>query len=237
MKTRGRLLLIPADLGSDTTDHVWPAGNLSRISHIRHFIVENDRTARRFLRKAGFTASFDDVALLLLNKHTSDKDASGFLDAAEEGHDTGLLSEAGMPCVADPGQKVVAMAHRRGIAVVPLVGPGSVLLALMASGFSGQRFVFHGYLPIDSKARIRALQAMEREAYRLDQTQIFMETPYRNDQLMKDLLQACLPGTLLCVACDLTLPTEFIRTHPMKEWKKNMPGLHKRPGMFLLFHP
>lgn len=237
MKQTGRLILIPSDLGSETIDHVWPATNLTAISHIRHFVVENERTARRFLRKAGYDAGFGDVTFYVLNKHTTDSESSTFLDVADSGHDIGLLSEAGVPCIADPGQRMVALAHQKHIRVLPLVGPSSILLALMSSGFNGQQFEFHGYLPIDKKERDRKVKSMEQHAYRQHQTQIFMEAPYRNNQLMDDLLRVCANDTLLCVACDLTLPSAFIHTHPIHVWKKNMPDLHKRPGIFLIYHP
>ena len=237
MNSPGRIILIPADLGSDDIQHVWPSANLTMIGHIRHFIVENERSARRFLRRAGFKAPFDEVTFYLLNKHTQPGEPAGFLKPAENGFDTGLLSEAGLPCIADPGQEVVAMAQRTGIRVIPLVGPSSLLLALMASGFNGQHFLFHGYLPIDRNTRIKAIREIEQAAYRLNQTQLFMETPYRNDRLMHELVTTCDPDTLLCVACDLTLPTEFIQTRRIGDWKKNMPGLNKRPGIFLLYRP
>ncbi len=232
----GSLYLIPSSLGSEATDHIWPAGHLSRIIHIRHFIVENERTARRFLRSAGYDISFDQVHFYLLNKHTSDLEVGGFLDAARQGSDMGLLSEAGVPCIADPGQVIVRMAHHIGIRIVPLVGASSILLGLMASGFNGQQFVFHGYLPLQKQERTIKIKAMEQAAYLHDQTQIFMETPFRNNQLIVDLTTACATETMLCIACDLTLPTEYIRTHSIKEWKKKMPDLHKRAGIFLIYH-
>ncbi len=231
----GKLYLIPSSLGSEGTEHIWPSGNLSRIEHIRHFIVESVRSARRFLRQAGYHWSFDEVHFYVLNKHTTGMESGEFLEAAKRGLDIGLLSEAGVPCIADPGQTIVRQAHHMGIRVVPLIGASSILLGLMASGFNGQHFVFHGYLPIQKKDRMQKIKEIEKAARLNDQTQIFMETPFRNNQLIADLLSICSADTRLCMACDLTLPTEFIRTYSIKEWKKNMPDLHKRPGIFLLY--
>lgn len=232
----GKLYLIPSGLGSTDTGHIWPSGNLPRIEHIRHFIVENVRSARRFLRQAGYHYSFDEVHFYVLNKHTSGIEPGKFLEAAKQGLDIGLLSEAGLPCIADPGQIIVKQAHHWGIRVVPLTGASSILLGLMASGFNGQHFIFHGYLPIQKKDRALKIKEIEKAAHLKDQTQIFMETPFRNNQLIADLLSLCSTETRLCIACDLTLPTEFIRTYSIQEWEKNMPDLHKRPGIFLLYH-
>lgn len=236
-QTKGRLFLIPSALGGDSAANVWPPGNLDRIRHIRTFVVENVRSARRFLRMAGFMANFGDIRFLLLNKHTTETELGRYLDPASEGMDIGLLSEAGNPCVADPGQSIVSLAHKKGILVVPLVGASAILLGLVASGFSGQRFAFHGYLPIHKGERQKAIRELERQAYAGDQTQIFMETPFRNNALMEDLLLVCRPETLLCVACDLSLPGEYIRTHSVEQWKKKLPDLHKRTSIFLIYHP
>jgi 16S rRNA (cytidine1402-2'-O)-methyltransferase len=232
----GKLYLIPSSLGSNSTEYFWPAGNLLRIRHIHHFIVENVRSARRFLRLAGYDQDFEKVHFFLLNKHTTDIESGEFLNAAKHGYDIGLLSEAGVPCIADPGQTIVKQAHRIGIGVVPLTGASSILLGLMASGFNGQHFVFHGYLPIQKKDRVLKIKEIEKKAFHNDQTQIFMETPFRNNQLLADLLSICSAETMLCIACDLTLPTEYIRTFSIQEWKKKMPDLNKRPGIFLLYH-
>lgn len=231
----GKLFLIPSSLGSENIDAIWPAAHVALVNELDEFIVENLRTARRFLRSAGYTRSFDDVEFHLLNKHTKDEEISGFLANAMLGKDIGLLSEAGSPCVADPGQVIVAMAHRKKIRVVPLVGPSSILLALMASGFNGQQFVFHGYLPIDKAERSRKLKQIESNAWHEEQTQIFMETPFRNNQLMHDLTGMLRTDTLVCVACDLTTSTEFIKSQSIAAWKKEMPDLHKRTSIFLLF--
>ena len=199
------------------------------------FIVENLRTARRFLRRAGYTKDFDAVTFFLLNKHTAPGDLQAFLGPCEEGRAIGLLSEAGVPCVADPGQAIVAEAHRREIPVKPLTGPSSIILALMASGMNGQAFCFHGYLPIQQAGRIRKIKSLEKATQQNGATQVFMETPYRNNALMKDLLTNALPHTRLCIAADLSMSTEFVRTKTIAEWQSSgCPDLHKRPAIFLL---
>ncbi|MBW6498717.1 MAG: SAM-dependent methyltransferase [Bacteroidales bacterium] len=231
----GKLFLIPSSLGGDNIDAIWPAGHLALVSQLDEFIVENLRTARRFLRSAGYNRSFDEVQFHLLNKHTKPEELSTFLKNVMHGKDIGLLSEAGSPCIADPGQVIVAMAHRQNIRVVPLVGPSSILLALIASGFNGQQFAFHGYLPIEKVERLRKLKQLENAAWQHEQTQIFMETPFRNNQLLQDLAGSLRPDTMLCVACDLTTPTEFIKSQTISTWKKEMPDLHKRTSIFLLF--
>src|SRR5581483_7953556 len=168
-------------------------------------------------------------------KHNRDIDTSDFFKGLTSGHDVGLMSEAGCPGVADPGSEIVAEAHRRGIKIVPLVGPGSILLALMASGFNGQSFTFHGYLPIDKSERAKKIKEMEATATRLNQTQIFIETPFRNNQLLEEILRSCTAKTRLCIACNLTADDEFVQTKTIAEWKQKVPDLHKRPTIFLLF--
>ncbi len=230
----GALYLIPSSIGESDLGDVWPSNHLQRIDPIRVFIVENLRTARRFLRTAGYAHPFDEVTFHLLNKHTSDVEQEGFLQAALKGEPIGLLSEAGCPCIADPGQKVVYQAHMLGIPVKPMVGPSSILLALMASGMNGQHFQFHGYLPIQQPQRSKAIRSLEMASEK-GGTQIFMETPFRNQSLVSDLLSTCKADTLLCMALDIAHPTEWIKTMTIGEWKNaTMPGLHKRPGIFLL---
>ncbi|HSV76789.1 MAG TPA: SAM-dependent methyltransferase [Bacteroidales bacterium] len=231
----GRLFLIPASLGSENIQAILPAHNSEVVNGLDMFIVENLRTARRFLRAAGYLRSFDEVQFFLLNKHSSEGDLPEFVQMMLNGKNIGLISEAGCPCIADPGHEVVLLAHQNGIPVVPLVGPSSILLALMASGFNGQQFAFHGYLPIDKTERARKLKQLELAAWKDSQTQIFMETPFRNNQLMTAMVEILRPDTLLCVACDLTLTSEFIKSQPVVNWKKNMPDLHKRTSIFLLY--
>lgn len=234
VSTKGKLYLIPSLLGQAATDRSLPAFNLQIIMRLNEFIVEEERTARRFLRSIGYTRSFDEVTLHLLNEHTKDDDTSAYLQSAKDGNDVGLLSEAGVPCIADPGASIVRLAHLAGIAVVPLVGPSSLLLALMASGMNGQHFNFHGYLPAKTDERVRKLKMIEKDAYAHHATQLFIETPYRNMSLLESILQHCIPATLLCIACDITLETEFIATRTVAEWKKNVPSLGKRPAVFLI---
>ncbi|MBW6478594.1 MAG: SAM-dependent methyltransferase [Bacteroidales bacterium] len=231
----GKLFLIPVSLGSGSVDKEIPAGNSREIIVLDEFIVENIRTARRSLRAMGYTKDFDSVKFHILDKHTRAEDIPGFLKNAVDGKNIGLLSEAGSPCIADPGQQVVKYAHSKNITVVPLVGPSSILLALIASGFNGQSFIFHGYLPIEKSQRIRKIKEIELDAIRNDRTQIFMETPFRNNALLDDLLKNSGPSTQLCIACDLTTEQEFIRTLSIEAWKKNLPDLKKRPSMFLIY--
>lgn len=231
----GKLFLVPVSLGSHDIDKEIPAGNTLIINQLDEFIVENIRSARRSLRTMGYTKDFETVLFHILDKHTLPEDVPGFLKNAENGKKIGLLSEAGSPCIADPGQQVVKYAHSKNITVVPLVGPSSILLALIASGFNGQNFIFHGYLPIEKKQRIRKIRDIEQDALRNDRTQIFMETPYRNNGLLDDLISNSASSTLLCIACDLTTDQEFIQTLSIDEWKKNTPDLNKRPTIFLIY--
>jgi 16S rRNA (cytidine1402-2'-O)-methyltransferase len=231
---KGKLYLIPTLLGPSAPDRALPAFNAQIILRLNEFIVEEERTARRFLRSIGYTRSFDEVTLHLLNEHTRNDDTSAYLKSVKEGRDIGLLSEAGVPCIADPGSSIVRLAHLAGITVVPLVGPSSLLLALMASGMNGQHFTFHGYLPAKTDERARKLKLIEKEAYSHHATQLFIETPYRNMALLEAVLQQCMPATLLCIACDITLDSEFIVTRTVAEWKKSLPVLGKRPAVFLL---
>jgi 16S rRNA (cytidine1402-2'-O)-methyltransferase len=230
------LFLIPVTLGETELSKVLPSYNREVIRSIRHFIVENVRTARRFLKQTDAAISIDDLTFYTLNKHTSPEELSGFLEPLENGHSIGIISEAGCPAIADPGADVVAIAQQKGIKVIPLVGPSSILLALMASGFNGQSFTFHGYLPIDSEQRIKTLKALEQRIYSENQTQLFMETPYRNAQMLDDILKTGKPATKLCIAADITLDTEFIQTDTIAGWKKKQkPDISKRPCIFALY--
>ena len=232
---QGTLYLFPVTLGDSPIDRVLPAYNSAVISDIRHFIVENERTARRFLRKSDPTFDIDGSTFYILNKHTSPEDIASFLEPAKKGYPVGLLSEAGCPAIADPGSDIVRIARQEGIKVVPLVGPSSILLSLMASGFNGQNFAFIGYLPIDSAERIKMLKRLEQRVYGESQTQIFIETPYRNQKLIEELAKNCQPTTKLCVAANLTCEDEWIKTLPIKQWAKEKTELSKVPAIFLLY--
>ncbi len=233
---KGRLILFPVPIGADDIGISLPANNMELLATCRTFIVEELRSARRFLKKAGYPHAIDDTVFLELNEHTSQEDIVGHLDAIERGENIGLLSEAGLPCVADPGAMITRVAQRRGIEVVPLVGPSSLMLALMASGFNGQSFAFAGYLPVDKSKRAAAIRHLEERLHREHQTQIFIEAPYRNNQMLETLSTVLQADTLVCVACDLTLPTQYIRTMPTAKWKKEREktDLHKRNTVFLI---
>jgi len=233
--TKGTLFLIPSPLGNEDVENVIPAGALAIVRWLTAFIVEEVKTARRYLRQAGVKTDFSNIRFFTYNEHSEQTDVRPVIDFLMSGHDVGLLSEAGMPCVADPGGGMVQEAHRNGIRVIPLTGPSSILLALIASGFNGQNFAFNGYLPVNRNERHRALKELERKAYRDNQTQIFIETPYRNHAIFQAIMQACHPETMLCIACDLTLETEFISTLSVDEWKKNPPDINKRPAVFLIY--
>jgi 16S rRNA (cytidine1402-2'-O)-methyltransferase len=230
------LFLIPVPLGDTELSKVLPSHNREIILSIRHFIVENVRTARRFLKQVEPAVNIDELAFFPLNKHTSPDEVSELLKPIESGHSIGIISEAGCPAIADPGADVVAIAQQKNIKVVPLVGPSSILLALMASGFNGQNFAFTGYLPIESVSRAKALKTLEQRIYSENQTQLFIETPYRNVQLFDDLLKNCKPATKLCIAADITTESEWIQTQTIAVWKKKQrPDLSKRPCIFALY--
>ena len=229
------LYLIPNLLGETPVEQVLPAYNHDIIMGIRHFIVEDVRTARRFLKLVDRSIDIDQLTFYTLNKHTKPDEISGMLKPLEEGNPMGVISEAGCPAVADPGADVVAIAQRKGLQVVPLVGPSSIILAVMGSGFNGQSFAFNGYLPIEPDERIKTLKKLEQRAYTENQTQLFIETPYRNAKMMADILKACRPQTHLCIAADLTTADEFIRTRTVKEWGGHLPNLDKVPCIFLIY--
>lgn len=229
------LYLIPVTLGDTPLDRVLPSYNKEVILSIRHFIVEEVRTARRFLKKVEASIDIDSLTFYPLNKHTQPSDISGYLTPLAEGHPMGVISEAGCPAIADPGADVVAIAQRRGLKVVPLVGPSSILLSVMGSGFNGQSFAFHGYLPIEQAERTKRIKILEQRAYAENQTQLFIETPYRNRRLLEELIQTCRPQTRLCIACNITCEDEYIRTKSIKEWKGHLPDLEKRPCIFLIY--
>ena len=229
------LFLIPVTLGDTELRRVLPDYNRDVILGIRHFIVENVRTARRFLKKVEPSIVIDDLVFYELNKHTSPEQVSGYLKPLAAGEPVGVISEAGCPAVADPGADVVALAQRKGYPVVPLVGPSSILLSVMASGFNGQSFAFHGYLPIEAGERIAAIKRLEGRIYTENQTQLFIETPYRNRKLAEELIKLCRPSTKLCIASNLTCADEFVRTRPVKEWAGKLPDLDKKPTIFLIY--
>lgn len=230
------LYLLPVTLGDTAIDKVLPAYNAGIIREIKHFIVEDVRSARRFLKKVDREIDIDTLSFYPLNKHTSPEDISGYLNPLAEGHSMGVISEAGCPAVADPGADVVAIAQRRNLKVVPLVGPSSIILSVMASGFNGQSFAFHGYLPIEPNERSKRLKELEGRIYSEHQTQLFIETPYRNHKMLDDILKACRPQTKLCIAANITCEGEYIKTRTVKEWKgTTLPDLSKIPCIFLLY--
>ena len=233
---KGQLILFPVPIGAEEITSSLPAANGELLATCHTFIVEELRTARRFLKKAGYPYPIDDTVFFELNEHTSPEEIGNYLDAIEKGENIGLLSEAGLPCVADPGAMITKVAQRRGIEVVPLVGPSSLMLALMASGFNGQSFAFVGYLPVDKSRRTSAIKHLEERLHREHQTQIFIEAPYRNNQMLEALSSVLQPQTMICVACDLTLPTQYIRSLPSEKWKteRGKIDLHKRNTVFLI---
>ncbi len=231
----GTLYLIPVPLADDAASASFTPYLVHTINQISEYIVENEKTARKFLKLAGLTIPQSQLIIHDYGKHQRDKDHKELFAALMNGKDAGLMSEAGCPGVADPGADIVAQAHKRGIKVVPLVGPSSILLALMASGFNGQSFTFHGYLPIDKVQRAKRIKDVEAQAERLCQTQLFIETPFRNNPLLEEILRTCKPNTRLCIAADLTAPTEMVITRTIAEWRKQQPDLHKRPAIFLLY--
>lgn len=230
----GTLYLIPTPLSNEPVHYVMPDAVLQRVAEIAHFIVEHPKTARFFLKQTGCKLPLQQLDMQVLNEHTKSSDLLSLLEPLFAGHDVGLLSEAGCPAVADPGAGLVRLAHQKKIKVVPLVGPSSILLALMASGLNGQCFTFNGYLPIETDARIKKIVSLENLSISHDQTQIFIETPYRNQKLLEQLIMTCRDSTDLCVASHLTAVSEAIHTQSIKEWRKKMPNIHKIPSIFLL---
>ncbi len=231
---KGILYLLPVPLGDNDPSEVLPASVVRLITLLDDYIVENSKTARKFIKAIVPEKKQADLRLSELNKHTDTKELSSFIQPLKEGRNMGLMSDAGCPGVADPGAVIVAMAHESGIKVVPLVGPSSILLSLMGSGMNGQSFAFNGYLPIDKGEKKAMLRSLEKWSFERNQSQLFIETPYRNNQIIEEMVQVLHPGTLLCIACDLTLPTEFLQTRSIAYWKKNKPDLHKRPCIFIL---
>lgn len=229
---KGKLYLIPTTLGESSINNVIPSGVQNTIIELRYFIVENIKTTRRYLRAVDKTFPIDDCTFFELNKHTDVAEIDTFLNPILEGNDVGVISEAGCPGVADPGATVVDIAHKKRIKVVPFVGPNSMIMALMASGLNGQNFAFNGYLPKDKTERIKVIKSLEEKAKFA--SQLFMDTPFRNMQLLEDVLTHCYKDIKLCIACDITTPAEIITTKTIAEWQKHIPNLSKRPCVFIL---
>lgn len=229
------LYLLPSTMSDAPVEQVLPAANVEVARRLRYFIVENERTARRFLKRCDRQIDIDSLTFFTLDTHTRPEEIPAMLDPMAHGHDMGVISEAGCPAVADPGADAVSIAQQRGYNVMPMVGPSSILMSLMASGFNGQSFAFAGYLPIDSSARTATLREMERRIMREDQTQIFIETPYRNDRLMQDIVKTLPGGLRLCVAVDITGPSQSIVTRHLRDWARDLPRIEKRPAIFLLY--
>ena len=233
----GTLYLIPTVLSSEASlNAVLPVENHDIVRQLRHFVVENIRTARRFLKQIDSTIDIDTLTFYELNQHTDPQQVASYLKPLAVGEDMGIISEAGCPAIADPGADVVALAQQKNYKIVPLVGPSSILLSLMASGFNGQSFAFQGYLPIDKTERAQRLHTLENRVYSEHQTQIFIETPYRNLQLIEELCRTLRPQTLLCIAADITAPTQYIRTLSIAKWRTTPPpDIHKHPAIFLIY--
>lgn len=232
---RPSLYLIPSLLGDTPVEQVIPPFNIEVVSRLRFFIVENVRSARRFLKKCNPGIDIDTLTFYELNKHTDPVRIADYLLPMKSGENMGVLSEAGCPAIADPGAEAVDIARREGYRIVPLAGPSSILMSLMASGFNGQSFAFHGYLPIDAGERAGKLKQLEARAYNEDQTQLFIETPYRNHKLAEDILLHCKPHTRLCIAINISCEEESVETRSVKAWKGKLPDMRKKPAVFLLY--
>lgn len=232
--SKGILYAMPTTLGSEDYRHVIPAEIVKTIIETRHFAVENIKTARRYLRKLDKSFPIDDSTFFILNKNSNESDCYPMLKPLNEGHNIGILSEAGCPGIADPGSELIKLAHEKGHFVSPLTGPSSILLALIGSGFNGQNFAFSGYLPKERKDRVRKLKYFENTVKRENQTQVFMDTPFRNIHVLEDLLNELADDTKICIACDLTLPSERIQTMTVKNWRENAFDISKKPTMFVI---
>ena len=232
---KGILYLIPTVLAEDTAAAVIPPQVVNTVANLDYFLVENARTARRFVKTISPEKVIEQLQFTVVDKDTPAGEVKKALQPILDGKDGGVISEAGCPGIADPGAELAKYAHQFGIKVVPLVGPSAILLALMGSGFNGQSFAFHGYIPIDKKKRFQAIRNLEGEMLKRDQTQIFMETPYRNNQMLTDLMSTLSPGTRLCIAANITAPDELLQTKTVAEWKQKLPDLHKIPAVFLIY--
>ena len=231
---KGKLYLIPTTLGENEPLEVMPYSVKTIVELLNHYVVENEKSARRFIKKITPKKVQSSLVMMKLDKYAIEIETRTYLDFCDQGISVGLLSEAGVPAVADPGATIVKLAHEKGIQVVPLVGPSSILMALMASGLNGQNFAFNGYLPIDNSERKKGIKALEKLSIDKNQSQIFIETPYRNQKMFTDLKSVLSPRTLLCIAIDISLPNEFIKTFTIAHWKKQSPDLHKRPAIFII---
>ena len=231
---RGKLYLIPTTLGDNEPLEVLPLSVKKVIEELDTFIVENEKTARKFIKRITPRKSQPSLTILKLDKYADQLEVRSYLDVCENGTSIGLLSEAGVPAIADPGAEIVKLAHEKNIKVIPLVGPSSIILAMMASGFNGQNFTFNGYLPIDTSERKKAIKSLEKLSKEKNQSQIFIETPYRNEKMFTDLKSTLTPTAKLCIACNITLPDEYIRTLEIKDWKSEHPDLHKKPTIFII---
>ncbi|GHC54694.1 SAM-dependent methyltransferase [Ulvibacter litoralis] len=231
---KGNLYLIPCTLGDTPPLEVLPLLVKKAVEHINHYVVEHEKNARRFIKSIDSKKIQGDLIFQEINKFTNPEEIPQMLNPCFQGFDVGVLSDAGCPGIADPGASVVQEAHKRGIRVVPLVGPSSILMAMMASGFNGQNFAFNGYLPIDKGERKTTIKRLEKLSIEYDQSQSFIETPYRNNQLLESLCSTLHPQTMICVACDITLPSEYIKTASAGDWKKIKVDLHKRPTLFII---
>ena len=231
---KGKLYLIPTTLGDNEPLEVLPISVKKVIEELDTFIVENEKTARKFIKRITPRKSQPSLTILKLDKYADQLEVRSYLDVCESGVSIGLLSEAGVPAIADPGAEIVKLAHEKNIRVIPLVGPSSIVLAMMASGFNGQNFAFNGYLPIDTSERKKAIKSLEKLSKEKNQSQIFIETPYRNDKMFTDLKSTLTPTAKLCIACNITLEDEYIRTLEMQNWKNEHPDLHKKPTIFII---
>lgn len=231
---KGKLYMLPNTLGESPIEYNLPADVVAIIKSIRYLVVENIRSARRFLKRVDKSIDIDALTFFVLDKHTKASDIPSFLRPLHDGYNMGMLSEAGCPGVADPGAEVARLAHEQNIRVVPLVGPSSILMSVMASGLNGQSFAFHGYLPVKKGEAPKAIKALEERSRKEHQTQLFIEAPYRNMRMLHDIVQTCSPKTRLCIACDITLPSEYIVTKTIAGWKGKLPDINKRPAMFLI---
>ncbi len=232
---KGTLFLIPTVLADDTASAVICPQVREVTAQLQYFLVENARTARRYIKSIAPAQNIEALQITVIDKNSSDAELTAALQPLLAGQDAGVISEAGCPGVADPGAELARLAHQHGVNVVPLVGPSAILMGLMASGFNGQSFAFHGYLPIEKRDRLLALKGLEKEMAQKDQTQIFMETPYRNRQMVEDLLQNLSKDTKLCIAANITGANEFIKTRRVADWKGKVPDLHKQPAVFLIY--